>query len=188
MALNCAMLDGDRNPIPLPNEMTVMTIDSGVDLVLTIPDMSGEGPKLRSLKASGRAWITDQRFLFTSGPNSGFDSLSIPLHAILSTKFEQPTFSGNYLSLEIHPSRDGGLTNGTQLEVRLKNQAMFQFVALLEKARERAIYMKREVVQDAEDGPPRYDSPAGTSISLQGGPGPSSDNAEPAGAPPGYDA
>ncbi len=30
---------------------------------------------------------------------------------------------------------------------------MFQFVALLEKTRERAIYMKREAVQDAEDGP-----------------------------------
>ncbi len=82
MALNCAMLDGDRNPIPLPNEVTVMTIDSGVDLVLTIPDMSGDGPKLRTLKASGRAWITDQRVRFfrTVGVPTLTMITPVPLH------------------------------------------------------------------------------------------------------------
>ena len=65
MALNCVMFDDRRNPIPLPNEMTVLTIDSGVDLVLQIPD---NGKTAKSLKASGRLWITDQRVRLVHWP------------------------------------------------------------------------------------------------------------------------
>lgn len=42
------------------------------------------------------------------------------------------------------------MTGGTTVELRFKNQAMFQFVALLEKTRERAIYMKRQAAQEDE--------------------------------------
>ena len=48
------------------------------------------------------------------------------------------------------PSPDGGLTDGTQVELRFKDKAMFEFVSLLEKARERAIYMKRQLTEDEE--------------------------------------
>ncbi|KIY62002.1 hypothetical protein CYLTODRAFT_427232 [Cylindrobasidium torrendii FP15055 ss-10] len=183
------MLDGQRNPIPLPHEMTVMAVDSGADLALRIPEV---GKITKTLKASGRLWITDQRFLFAAAvPDSPFETLSIPLPFILSTKFEQPTFGSNYVALEIQPSSGGGLTEGSQLEVRIKDQAMFQFVALLEKTRERAIYMRREALQ--EDGPPMYDSPTGSSMHLEGAVAnpstPSSRNAPgPSDLPPAYDA
>jgi hypothetical protein len=65
----------------------------------------------------------------------------------LSTRFEQPTFGPNYLSFDIRPSPEGGLTEGTRAEIRFKDRAMFEFVSLLEKTRERAIYMRREQVE-----------------------------------------
>ena len=74
----------------------------------------------------------------------------MPLHSILLTRFEQPTFGANYLTFEVKPSPDGGLTDGTQVELRFKERAMFEFVSLLEKARERAIYMKRQLTEDEE--------------------------------------
>ncbi len=60
MALNCAMIDEQRNPVPLPHEMIVTSIDSGVDLTVKVPPSvpSGFGG---SLKATGRLWVTDQR-------------------------------------------------------------------------------------------------------------------------------
>jgi WW domain-binding protein 2 len=62
-------------------------------------------------------------------------------------------FGSNYLYFEIKPSSGGGLTDGTNVELRFKNRAMFEFVALLEKTRERAIYMKRQAAQaEDEDG------------------------------------
>ncbi|KAK7029408.1 hypothetical protein VNI00_014662 [Paramarasmius palmivorus] len=162
MALNCTMLNKTREPIPLPGEMFITTIDSGAEVILNIPesqdgDSSGGGQKM---KAMGRVWITDQRFLFTSAPDSSFDSLTVPLPSILSTKFEQPMFGSNYLYFEIKPSSGGGLTDGTNVELRFKNRAMFEFVALLEKTRERAIYMKRQAAQaEDEDGLPTYTLP-----------------------------
>ncbi|PBK67070.1 hypothetical protein ARMSODRAFT_1005757 [Armillaria solidipes] len=182
MALNCAMIDEQRNPVPLPHEMIITSVDSGVDLTLKVPPSvpSGFGG---SLKATGRLWVTDQRLLFVSNPQSSFESLSVPLHSILSTKFVQPTFGANYFVFEAKPAPDGGLTTGTEVEVRFKSQAMFQFVALLEKARERAIYMKRQAVQD-EDILPRYDSPAQSSSVIL----PSQDATVPAENPPAYGA
>ncbi|KAK0190410.1 hypothetical protein F5146DRAFT_1194110 [Armillaria mellea] len=167
MALNCAMIDEQRNPVPLPHEMAV-------DLTVRVPPSAPSGFG-GSLKATGRLWVTDQRLLFVSNPQSSFESLSVPLHSILSTKFMQPTFGANYF--------DGGLTIGAEVEVRFKGQAMFQFVGLLEKARERAIYMKRQAVQD-EDILPRYDSPAQSSSVVL----PSQDATVPAENPPAYGA
>lgn len=74
----------------------------------------------------------------------------MPLHAILLTRFEQPTFGANFLTFEVRPSPEGGLTDGTKVEIRFKDRAMFEFVSLLEKSRERAIYMKRQVDEDEE--------------------------------------
>lgn len=94
------------------------------------------------------------QFIFVPKPDSSFDSLTVPLHNILSTRFEQPTFGSNYLAFEVKPSgqEGSGLTNGTQVELRFKDRAIFEFVALLEKTRERAIYMKRQELQDNEEG------------------------------------
>ncbi|KAG6854438.1 hypothetical protein C0991_006517 [Blastosporella zonata] len=188
MALNWTMLSPNRSPVPLPHEMTITTIDAGVDLTLSIPDAApvgndaagGSGGSKR-LKALGKAWLTDQRLIFASdAASASFESLSVPLHAILSTRFEQPTFSGNFLSFEIKPSPEGGLTIGTKAELRFKDRAMFEFVSLLEKTRERAIYMKRQSAEE-EDGLPTYTTPGESStVSLS--------MATPTENPPGYNA
>ncbi|KAF8914419.1 hypothetical protein CPB84DRAFT_1759208 [Gymnopilus junonius] len=176
MALNWLMLNSNRTPVPLPNEMTITTIDSGVDISITVPDAPPSGSSsaggsggVKKLRATGRSWLTDQRFLFAADSGSSFESLSVPLHSILTTKFEQPTFGANYLSFNVKPSSDGGLTEGTSVEVRFKDRAMFEFVSLLEKSRERAIYMKRQLAEE-DEGLPTYTMPAESStVTLVGG-------------------
>ncbi|CAK5262626.1 unnamed protein product, partial [Mycena citricolor] len=187
MALNWAMLGPDNAPLPLPHEMTISAIDKGADLVLRVPDAppapgaaSGGSGGFKTLKASGRAFVTDMRFIFISAAGSPFDSLSVSLPSILSTKFEQPTFGSNYLTFEIKPAAEGGLTSGTTAELRFKDTPMFSFVATLEKTRERAIYMKRQETEH-EDGLPVYTSPGeGPSTSVSG-------TTVPGDAPPGYE-
>ncbi|KAF9480184.1 hypothetical protein BDN70DRAFT_833193 [Pholiota conissans] len=175
MALNWTMLNPNRTPVPLPNEMTITTIDSGVDLSLTIPDApptssstAGGSGGTKKLRATGKAYLTDQRFIFTTDAGSSFESLSVPLHSILMTRFEQPTFGQNYLTFEVKPSANGGLTDNTKVDVRFKDRAMFEFVSLLEKSRERAIYMKRQITED-EEGLPTYTMPSESStVSMVG--------------------
>lgn len=91
-----------------------------------------------------------QLIYVSSKPDEDFNSLSVPLPSILSSKFEQPFFGSNYLMIEIKPSKDGGLSTGTRGEIRLKDQGMFGFASTLEKARERAIYMKRQTDSEAD--------------------------------------
>ncbi|KAH9948776.1 hypothetical protein B0H21DRAFT_777674 [Amylocystis lapponica] len=180
MALNYVMLSPARSPIPLPDELTIRTLDSGVELTVVVPDAppaggasSGGTGGSKKLKEVGRMWLTDQRVIFVSdvpagGPSSvSFESLSVPLTAFLSTKFEQPYFGSNYLVIDIQPAAQGGLTYGTKAEVRLKDKGLFEFVSALEKTRERAIYMKRQSADDddglrasqvPDDAPPGYDA------------------------------
>jgi len=54
MSLNWAMLDATRNPIPLPNDHTVFTVDKGAELSLTTP----AGSKLQE---AGKLILTEQR-------------------------------------------------------------------------------------------------------------------------------
>lgn len=90
------------------------------------------------------------QFIFVSEPNSAFESLSVQLHFILSTGFHQPTFGANYLTFELKPSPDGNLTDGTSVEIRFRDRAMFEFASLIEKTRERAIYMRKQMAEDEE--------------------------------------
>ncbi|KAI9467318.1 hypothetical protein BJY52DRAFT_1201621 [Lactarius psammicola] len=197
MALNWTMLNPNRTPVPLPNEITIMTVDSGAEVSLTIPDTlptasatSGGSGGERKLKDIGKLFLTDQRLIFVSendSGSSGFNTLTLLLPSILSTRFEQPYLGSNYLSIDIRPSPDGGLTSGTNAEIRLKNQGIFQFVSSLEKTRERAVYMKRQI-QDEEDIPPCANHitslfPAYASPQQ----GPSRGGGTPIDAPPGYD-
>ncbi|CAL1700080.1 unnamed protein product [Somion occarium] len=194
MSLNWTMLSPDRSPIPLPDELIIRTIDSGAELSLTIPDAppsrsstSGGSGGAKKLKEVGRLWLTDQRLIFIADLPKGsakpsFESISIPLTALLSTKFEQPFLGANYLGLEIRPVPEGGLTDGTKAEIRLKDKGIFEFASSLDKTRERAIYMKRQQVEE-EDSLPTYTAPPS-------GPGPSSSSSGPVydDLPPGYDA
>ncbi|PSR77272.1 hypothetical protein PHLCEN_2v7965 [Hermanssonia centrifuga] len=192
MALNWTMLKPDRSPVPLPHELFIRTIESGAELTVSIPNAppsasstSGGSGGEKQLKELGRLWLTDQRLIFVANvPAKGtasFESTSIPLTAILSTKFEQPFFGQNYLAVDIKPAAEGGLTEGTKVEVRLFDKGLFEFVSILEKTRERAIYMKRQMA-DEEEGLPGYTSPA------TGPSGPSGSTPMPDEAPPGYDA
>jgi len=191
MSLNWTMLDPKGFPVPLPHESVITTVDSGVEVALTIPNAlpsgnataGGSGGSKR-IKANGKLWLTDQRLIFTSVPTlPEIESLSIQLHSILMTKFEQPMLSGNYLAFDIRPAPEGGLTEGTSAEIRFKNRAMFEFVSLLEKTRERVIYMNR-LQPEEEEGLPTYTSPAdSTSASMI-----NLNASLPADNPPGYNA
>jgi hypothetical protein len=182
MSLNWTMLNPDRSLVPLPNENIIITIDSGAELILNIPDApptgsaatAGGSGGARRLKEPGSIWLTDQRvrqhFMLRNltpstfrwqliyvtpalgNPTPSFESFSVPLLSILSTKFEQPILGLNYLAFSINPTAGGGLTEGTTAEIRVNDRAMFQFVSLLEKTRERVIFMRRQSV-DEEDGP-----------------------------------
>ncbi|KAL4081512.1 hypothetical protein V8B97DRAFT_45447 [Scleroderma yunnanense] len=161
MALNWVMFDAIRNPLPLQGEITITTV-SDVECTLIIPDVApqtsagtgGAGPS--KMKEYGMIHLTDKRLIFTSQPSGSkaklsFESLTLPLESILSSKFEQPFFSSNYLVLSVKPSLGGGLTHGTSLEVRTLKTGLFSFVSILEKTRERAGYMKRHSMDDEEN-------------------------------------
>src|SRR5277367_3720941 len=82
------------------------------------------------------------QLIFTTPTQAAtFESLSVPLLSILSTKFNQPLLAANNLTFTIKPSPDCGLTSGTTCELQLKDKGLFSFVAMLEKTRERAVYM-----------------------------------------------
>ncbi|KAI8982752.1 hypothetical protein BD414DRAFT_491015 [Trametes punicea] len=192
MALNLVTLGASRQPTLQPHELTIRTIESGVELALQIPDAPPSGPSTsggsggsRKSKAVGSIWLTDHRVIFVSDQPSrssqSFDSLSVPLTSLVSTKFEQPRFGANYLVLEIKASPGGGLVDGTQAEIRFKDKGLFEFTSALEKTRERAIYMKRQSA-DEEEGLPAYTSagPSGASTPYAAGDIPDEN-------PPGYD-
>jgi hypothetical protein len=68
MALNWTMLNPNRSPIPLPNEQAIITVSSGAELSLTVPDTpptqsasAGGSGGAKNLKGSGGVWLTDQR-------------------------------------------------------------------------------------------------------------------------------
>ncbi|THH31896.1 hypothetical protein EUX98_g2266 [Antrodiella citrinella] len=178
MALNWAMLSPDRAPIPLPDELIIRTVDVGVDLTVTIPNApptgsvtSGGSGGAKKMKEMGRLFLTDQRLIFVADASQRkptFESLSIPLTSLLSSKFEQPLLGSNYLVLDIKPATAGGLKDGTRAEIRMKEKGIFEFASTLDKTRERAVYMKRQQA-DEEEGLPTYSTPAGTP-GLEAGP------------------
>jgi len=187
------MLDDNQNPVPLPGEEQIMNIDQGVEITLLVPNsrstggIGGSGDKLKEL---GKLKLTDKRLIFQAGKGSGstptFDSLSILLHGILSTQFNQPTFSQNYLTMDLKPANGGGLKEGTKCEVRFKDQPLLSFVNTLEKSRERALYRMKDAM--FEDDLPTYSTSASP-----GPPGdtmtpPTDSSATATEAPPGYSA
>ncbi|KIJ69907.1 hypothetical protein HYDPIDRAFT_78615 [Hydnomerulius pinastri MD-312] len=184
MALNWVTVV-ESNPLLLQGEEFIETVDQ-VKCNITIPDAppstssaaSGGTGGLKKLEGVGRLDLTNQRLIWTSPSDarSTFKSLTIPLASILSSKFEQPIFGANYLVLSIKPTPEGGLTEGTTLEIRFLNTGMFRFVGTLEKTREKAIYMRRRSMED-EENLPEYSSPSTSA----GGPATYGD------MPPGYD-
>jgi hypothetical protein len=68
MALNWTMLKPDRTPVPLPGELTIMTVEPGAEVSLSIPDTppagsstSGGSGGTRKLNGTGKLFLTDQR-------------------------------------------------------------------------------------------------------------------------------
>lgn len=67
MALNWVMIDPIGNPVPLPNETIIQTVEAA-EVTLTIPDAlpsgsstaGGSGGETK-LKEIGKIWLTDQR-------------------------------------------------------------------------------------------------------------------------------
>lgn len=61
-------------------------------------------------------------------------------------------FGANYISFEIKPAPEGGLTKGTKAEIRLNDRGILQFWEQLQKPRERAIYERRSKFEEDEEG------------------------------------
>ena len=57
-----------------------------------------------------------------------------------------------YISFEIKPSSEGGLTQGTKAKIRLTDRGILQFWEQLQKPRERTIYEKRSKAEEDEEG------------------------------------
>jgi hypothetical protein len=62
------MLSPDRTPVPLPGELTIMTIESGAEVSVIIPDIPPTGSSTsggsgggRKLNGMGKLFLTDQR-------------------------------------------------------------------------------------------------------------------------------
>jgi len=193
MALNWAMLSPERAPVPLLNEATIVTLPAA-EVILDIPDAppalgtsAGGSGGSRRLKGLGKLYLTKQRLIYVaSKQDDEFDSLSIPLPAILASEFKQPLFGSNFLAIEIKPSTNGGLTGGTKGEIRLKDQGMIKFATVLDEARQQATFMKRQADSEA-DTLPLYEGADEDSIVA----GHSNSNVAPPGPdelPPGYDA
>jgi hypothetical protein len=99
MALNWAMLEDDRLPVPLPHEMTLTTIETGGELTLVIPDAQPTGASSsggkggsKKLKETGQIWLTDQRVrvLF---PPCGARAERISAHSSSSSAHPPPPSS-----------------------------------------------------------------------------------------------
>jgi len=187
------MIDEGRNPVPLPYEMIIKTMEAA-ELTLTIPEAppsgsatSGGSGGTKKLKSTGGIWLTDQRFIFVSDVSKtgktapSFNSLSVPLSSIISSSFQQPLLGSNFLTISISPSPDGGLTNGTKAEVRCSG-LLFGFAAALDKTRERAVEAMRNQDPELEDGLPTYSSDTRDSAA----PGPSTATGGGSDLPPAY--
>ena len=68
MALNWTMLNDHRIPVPLPGELTIMIVESGAEVAVTIPDLPPTGSSTsggsgggRKLNGTGKLFLTDQR-------------------------------------------------------------------------------------------------------------------------------
>jgi hypothetical protein len=73
MALNWTMLKPDRTPVPLPGELTIMTVEPGAEVSLAVPDTppagsstSGGSGGTRKLNGTGKLFLTDQRVRFSA--------------------------------------------------------------------------------------------------------------------------
>ncbi|KZT60800.1 hypothetical protein CALCODRAFT_448280 [Calocera cornea HHB12733] len=204
MSLNWAMLDpSSAEPIPLPDEEMILALP-GAEFTLFVPSpppptsgaqsAGGAGGQPRKMLASGRVWVSDQRVIFVPQPakDAPYASLSLPLPAILSTSFQQPIFGSNHIVLSLAPTPGGGLTQGTKAEVRFRDRGAFEFVKVLEAARERAVHKERE---RGDEGLPVYEAPPpahGAAPSSSAGPsttttGPTGSMSVPEDAPPGYE-
>lgn len=174
MALNWVMLDANRHPLSLPGESNISIPISDVECTLDTPSMSVQSTSSdvgrTRQKESGGVMLSDKRvspndrtlwcatdtvclivpqLIFVARSdlraNPSFESLTIPLESILSCKFEQPFFGSNYVALGIKPSEGGRLPDGTTVEIRSHHSGLHSFVCILEKTRERAVYMRHSL-------------------------------------------
>jgi len=83
-------------------------------------------------------------FLADNFPNTArpFKSFTGLYQSILSTKYEQPWWGGNYISFSLIPTPDGGLTGGAgavvNCELRVDGGGLFQFCSAFQNEIERA--------------------------------------------------
>ncbi|KAJ2969333.1 hypothetical protein NUW54_g12990 [Trametes sanguinea] len=67
MSLNGASIGPSRQPTPLPHELAIRSVDTGVEVALQIPEATAGGSSSsgsagpKKLKSIGGIWLTDQR-------------------------------------------------------------------------------------------------------------------------------
>jgi len=141
----------------------IVKSEPNADLLLSCnPPETNQAPSAKgkakdnNLKATGTVYVTDQRLVFVSsafGQPGSFDTFSVQHLSVLSIQYQQPYFGSNYIALDIKPASGGGLTEGTKVELRLKDKGLFELSGALEKSREMALYKKRDEMLNQPDLP-----------------------------------
>jgi len=111
MSVNTLDCEGDSFRL-LPGE-NILTEGNTADIELRVPP-TVQGPK-RKEAARGRLWVTDQRVVFMADPSPAsssraydappeLSSIVVPYPSILSTTFELPILSQNYILISFLPA------------------------------------------------------------------------------------
>jgi len=125
MAANCVYIrNGD--PVPAVGE-TFVSCDE--DIKIEVESGNGFPGNGGCYFGEGKLYVTDRRLLFIrAGPNTQFNSFSIPFALLQKIKIKTPFLSSAYISGETKPIQHGGLNGNGRFILRFGNSELMRSV------------------------------------------------------------
>jgi len=125
MAANCVYIrNGD--PVPAVGE-TFVSCDE--DIKIEVESGNGFPGNGGCYFGDGKLYVTDRRLLFIrAGPNTQFNSFSIPFALLQKIKIKTPFLSSAYISGETKPINHGGLNGNGRFILRFGNSELMRSV------------------------------------------------------------
>lgn len=121
-SLNCAMLSSDLQPVPLPGEKFLLSLQAIALSLYPCPvgaALNVAPPKDSThLQANGSVFVSNKRVVFIGDgkkDDSQVKSLSVPHQFLVDGRFEQPIFSATRYTALCLPADGGGLSVGFTL-------------------------------------------------------------------------